>query len=715
MRNVLLVVGALVFAQIYVVYSTNARDAVNWNGNTVGCESGADTTYLTEAYYPSQVDPPIVSINYNPSTKKVDVVATAKYLPEDCAYVVRFSPFNYTTHDVNLPGTCENRVASTFNGLAFDKWWNHTSNARRNAAIGTNRTPAYGPAGGWVQTILDCATIRWTRSFSLSELANCKDPKGVTEVKVTDTGAGGAIIYEGKLAISLVLPLYTNFNQGSKYGYLVQIWYYGFKMTFYTSSTATVLVSSGGNYLDVMVRSIFVVPSGADQGKMYLQLDTTYFADSYGFLKNNLLTSTTGATLSLSGVPSTSIQPSPARQTFVWVSNNVQSVYDGTYTFSWDSYDCTSPSNISTCTKSNTFTTTFGILLRSFSDQEGKVSLGTSITIYKDTGFSVPKSSTFDEGTPICFKDTLAVANEDENLYGISIWNAYLCAPNDQTKTLVYDGITNFGCLNASSSARLVINGSTTTASIGSSIYGYYNPTVYQMARSIDAGLCINAQSKFMHSNGTLRTDIFKQYVQIEVLITKLSSFAGQPTQMRLMSLYGVNDNKMYKIKDGIVLPPSETDATSSPTPSITLAPRDEDEDTEDGAGGAGGAGDVGDNSAGGNFQVPTNSTSSSEEVQIVPDNTNAPTFTSAFQTFTVVANSGHGNNSGNCHDGSDRIFRGFESNWMIVFCITSFWLGVLTILFMNGCGCSEHWFGATVKRKKKDDTAPKSFYYTRT
>lgn len=508
--------------------SQTQAGAVGFNGNTSGCTASVPyTAYLVNVTNSQSVQTPNVTLSYNASTGKMDVSVTAWYIPQYATYSIRFSPFNVSSDDVNLTSTCENRVASSYTGISFSNWWTHLPNAIINNALGTLSNLAYGPANGWNFFFVDCSRVTWMQSFSMSSLGSCKTSSGAKEVNVNDQSTlSGYVTYSGQLYINLISPIFSGYGTGSKAGYTCLSWQYPFQYTFQSTSVATTLVSAGGSYLTVNIISISIISSGPDVGKMYIALQTTYYPDQYGYIVNATLSSTTGANLIMSGTPSTLIQSTPAVQNFAWISSTNQSVYDGTYTFSFPTYNCPGLSNASLCIFNGLKSQPILVYLRQQVTSTAKTTLSSFITIFNDNTFKTPQSSIFTEGNPICFKDTIAVALEDQSLFSISINNAYICSPNTANAGLFYDGITNFGCRNTTIFSKIVSGGSVLAGSIGPNTVGYYNPVLYTLTRSIDTGVCINAQARIMTADGTL-WPVSQQFIQIELSVSLLGQTLG--------------------------------------------------------------------------------------------------------------------------------------------------------------------------------------------
>ncbi|RYX87536.1 hypothetical protein EON73_01210 [bacterium] len=548
--------------------------AVGFNGSVTNCGTTTTTTYLRNTTNPTSVATPNVTISYNASTNKMDVAVTAWYIPQYATYSIRFSGFDVNTDDINKTGTCENRISASYSGVSFTNWWTHSANAILNGALGTVNTLGYGPAGGWNLAMVDCSRVMWTRSLTMSQLRDCKNTSNGQEITVTDnSNSGGIIVYSGSLFVQLVAPIFTGYGSGNKAGYTSSQWQFPFNFTFQSSTSATTLVSSGGSYFTVTLQSFSIIQSGPDQGKMYVSLQTSLYAP-YGYAANNSLIDTTGTNLVPSGSPSTAIQTSPAVQTFTWISPTVQNVYDGTYTFQWITYTCPGPSNASACVPNSVFNFKTLIYLRAQATSSAKITLNSIITIYNDNTFTIPQSSTFTEGYPICFKDSLIVNLADINVFKASINNAYLCGPMTSDGTLFYDGITNFGCKNSTSVVQLVVNGSVLAGSIGPSTVGYYNPVIYNMPNSIDTGLCINAQARIMDNKGNFY-DGSLQYIHMELIVSILGQNVIRNSVYRYINpiphevVGGVNapmDSSEHSHSDS--LNPSDSDEEST-TPSL--------------------------------------------------------------------------------------------------------------------------------------------------
>jgi hypothetical protein len=196
-----------------LVASTSAQillclgGALNYNGLLqLGCGFGTDTTYLRGTYYPSSMPAPIVSLYFDSQKSKMVFSVNTKYVAQDNAYVIRFSPFVGSVDDINRPGTCENRLSSTYTNVGFSSWWSHASNALVSNALNGLSYLNYANNNMWTLTALDCANMLYSASFDLNTLKTCTSPQNVKEVSVSSYGNYGITTIKGSLFVSMVAP-----------------------------------------------------------------------------------------------------------------------------------------------------------------------------------------------------------------------------------------------------------------------------------------------------------------------------------------------------------------------------------------------------------------------------------------------------------------------------------------------------------------------------
>jgi hypothetical protein len=217
------------------------------------------------------VPEPTVDIRYDAETELVHINVTAKYLAQDLAYVIRFSTFDSRSDELNMPGSCENRLASTYSGVDFQDWWKHEP-----TAIGSSQDLNYQNPGNWIYTVYDCGTVGWTRTLSISDVSYCKDRWGFTEL-INEESSNNTVIFSGNLTVSVVSPVYDQVYDGDKSSYMSKSWQYPFRLNFLSTSSAVVLFQSGGQFLDATVGSLYI-----QEGRMYMIINTIYYPKGYG-------------------------------------------------------------------------------------------------------------------------------------------------------------------------------------------------------------------------------------------------------------------------------------------------------------------------------------------------------------------------------------------------------------------------------------------------
>jgi hypothetical protein len=279
---------------------------------------------------------------------------------------------------------------------------------------------------------------------------------------------------------------------------------------------------------------------------MYIVVTYTYYTSGLGYIGDCAALSSTNARLVLVVTdPMYTVQSSPVTQTCVYSSDSARSVYDGIYNLQAYAYDCTTTDK-RTCTRYNAINNVANVSL-SYNMMNGiTYDFGTYIQVFSDNGFSQPQGRILTEGKTICFQDVLNIGIDDLDSYKLSINTAYLCSPDRQTDSLNYDGVNTFGCMNVSASTPLIVDGSVDPSKIGSSVKNYYNPVIYSFASQWKTGFCINAMSRFMHKNGTLNRQIYKQYIQLSLKVVRTSRYNSQvPTDASIH-----HKNLSHVIKD---------------------------------------------------------------------------------------------------------------------------------------------------------------------
>eukprot|EP01084_Bolivina_argentea_P215702 366271_1 len=95
-------------------------------------------------------------------------------------YVIDFEDFNAHSDAINEPGTCQNRMSSSFTGKDFNDFWTYSLEPQNTNGIGNLNTLSYPPSDKWSISMKDndCDTIIYERSFTWQELRDCSGFNG---------------------------------------------------------------------------------------------------------------------------------------------------------------------------------------------------------------------------------------------------------------------------------------------------------------------------------------------------------------------------------------------------------------------------------------------------------------------------------------------------------------------------------------------------------
>lgn len=250
---------------------TYLKESLHWNGTAMGCDISSDSEFLTSAYLITKIPEPIVTLNYSSVTNSLRMMVTCKYLPEDLAYVIRFSGFDPIVDQINIPSSCENRRSGDY-GMDFDSFWSHWPNLN----VPGTPMPNYLGLNKWNVQFPDCGTVQYMAKFSYEELQSCTDPRGNFEVKRNDAQAN--TVLSGSLIVSAVSPKYLDGDHGGFKSYVAQQWSHPFRMEVSPKFTATVQYRTSGENFDA---SIYLVKIDSD-GYLNIGLQTALIPSGYG-------------------------------------------------------------------------------------------------------------------------------------------------------------------------------------------------------------------------------------------------------------------------------------------------------------------------------------------------------------------------------------------------------------------------------------------------
>eukprot|EP01083_Nonionella_stella_P084966 235284_1 len=90
-------------------------------------------------------------------------------------YVLDFDDFDAETDDITKPGTCQNRLSSSFFGKRFTDYWNYSLTPYQNGHIGHDPYLAYPPPNIWSLTIQNntCSAIHYHAQLTWQQLRTC--------------------------------------------------------------------------------------------------------------------------------------------------------------------------------------------------------------------------------------------------------------------------------------------------------------------------------------------------------------------------------------------------------------------------------------------------------------------------------------------------------------------------------------------------------------
>ena len=127
-------------------------------------------------------------------------------IPSGTTYWIDFQSFAESAAGVHTPGSCGNRRASDYEGLAFADYWGFTADPLDLASAAPSERMAYPPSG-WTlggDASSSCNVVKYNRSFSWTELSSCKSAAGTSLIAVTQSD--DTVELTGTLFVELVSP-----------------------------------------------------------------------------------------------------------------------------------------------------------------------------------------------------------------------------------------------------------------------------------------------------------------------------------------------------------------------------------------------------------------------------------------------------------------------------------------------------------------------------
>jgi hypothetical protein len=117
-------------------------------------------------------------------------------------------------------------------------------------------------------------------------------------------------------------------------------------------------------------------------------------------------------------------------------------------------------------------------------------SFSTQLQVYTDSTFTAPMNSVVYQGQSVCVLDRILGLNaQGQGIYYITIVQVYMCAASGGA-TILYDGVSNLGCLGQASIITIVNNSQIVPTADPS----YYRATLYQYVNQTASGICIKAR-----------------------------------------------------------------------------------------------------------------------------------------------------------------------------------------------------------------------------
>eukprot|EP01084_Bolivina_argentea_P256075 431011_1 len=123
-------------------------------------------------------------------------------------YVIDFDSFGTSGNFIDKPGDCQNRLASSFDGInVFNNYWTYSENPFLSNEVGTDSYLSYPPPSEYWTVSMDsysCTPIHYKGIFSWNDLSECSDYNGSKLISVIDDGTEIKLV--GTLYVNLVSP-----------------------------------------------------------------------------------------------------------------------------------------------------------------------------------------------------------------------------------------------------------------------------------------------------------------------------------------------------------------------------------------------------------------------------------------------------------------------------------------------------------------------------
>eukprot|EP01084_Bolivina_argentea_P223067 377486_1 len=122
-------------------------------------------------------------------------------------YIFDFEQFSTFTDKIQFPGSCSNRLKSSYVNKQWNEYWEYSENPSYVNQLGTIDYLAYGPLPQqWTLTAeTNCTSIRYYGQFSWSELMKCSDYEGNKLISIVMDD--NWINMTGKFYLSMVSPI----------------------------------------------------------------------------------------------------------------------------------------------------------------------------------------------------------------------------------------------------------------------------------------------------------------------------------------------------------------------------------------------------------------------------------------------------------------------------------------------------------------------------